>query len=419
MNKDQATLWHKKRLAAEKRFRAYGVLALSTAVGILIAVLLTLTVNGYSGFAQTQLRLPVTFDAQTIGLEEGTELASLPVSGFNRVAQQSLKQLFPDVTDAERQRELSSLVSGYNGAALKNALVEHPEWLGQTVELWVVANSDADLFRKGKIEEGDTRLSEDQVRWLQQLDGEGRMALVFNRSFFTQGDSRAPEQAGFLGAIIGSCLTMLICLLTVFPIGVMTAVYLQEFARPGRFVDFIEVNINNLAAVPSIVFGLLGLAIYLNVMGMPRSAPLVGGLTLALMILPVIIIATRSSLDAIPGSIRDAARALGASPVQVVWHHVLPLSMPGIMTGTILGMARAIGETAPLIMIGMVAFVADIPGGFHSSATVMPVQVYIWASSPELGFIEKTAAGILVLLVLLLLMNALAIYLRKRFEVRW
>ncbi|NBX03655.1 MAG: phosphate ABC transporter permease PstA, partial [Alphaproteobacteria bacterium] len=204
-----------------------------------------------------------------------------------------------------------------------------------------------------------------------------------------------------------------------FPLGVMTAVYLEEFAKKGRWVDIIEVNINNLAAVPSIVFGLLGLAVYINVLGLPRSASLVGGLTLALMILPVIIIATRAALKSIPASIRDAARGLGASPIQVVWHHVLPLAMPGIMTGTILGMARAIGETAPLIMIGMVAFVADLPTGFTSPATVMPVQIYLWASSPEGGFAEKTAAGILALLVLLLAMNAAAIYLRKKFEIRW
>ncbi len=257
------------------------------------------------------------------------------------------------------------------------------------------------------------------MAWLKTLQEKGLLRTAFNRTFFMQGDSRSPEQAGFLGAMIGSALTLIVCLLVAFPLGVMTAVYLEEFARKSVFVDLIEVNINNLAAVPSIVFGLLGLAVYINVMGLPRSAPLVGGMTLALMILPVIIIATRAGLSSVPDSIRDAARALGASPLQVVWHHALPLAMPGIMTGTILGMARAIGETAPLLMIGMVAFVADLPTGFTSSATVMPVQIYLWASSPDAGFVEKTAAGILVLLVLLLAMNALAIYLRKKFEVRW
>lgn len=289
--------------------------------------------------------------------------------------------------------------------------------------MWVSASSNADLYLKGviseKVPESERNLTDQQIGWLKTLEQKKLARTIFNSTFFTQGDSRAPEQAGFLGAMIGSGLTLIICLLVVFPLGVMTAVYLEEFARKSKWVDIIEININNLAAVPSIVFGLLGLAVYINVMHLPRSAALVGGMTLALMVLPVIIIATRVALKSIPDSIRDAARALGASPIQVVWHHVLPLAMPGIMTGTILSMARAIGETAPLLMIGMVAFIVDLPMGFTSPATVMPVQIYLWASSPEIGFTQKTAAGILVLLVLLLLMNALAIILRKRFEVRW
>jgi len=418
MNKPRRNSWHKKRLRAEKRFRFYGIIALAFAILMLVGVVGTLTRHGYTGFLQTQIRLPVTFDAQLLGLDAGQDAATLPVSGFGRLAQQAIKPLFPEIVDPMQQRQLTALISGNNGVQIKNHLLVHPEILGQTAELWLVAGSNADLWMKGDAE-ADTRLSPEQVVWFEKLKNNGRVSLRFNRAFFTQGDSRAPEQAGFLGAIIGSCLTLVICLLTVFPIGVMTAVYLEEFAKKNRFVDFIEVNINNLAAVPSIVFGLLGLAVYINVMNMPRSAPLVGGLTLALMILPVIIIATRTALAAIPNTIRDAARALGASPLQVVWHHTLPLSMPGIMTGTILGMARAIGETAPLLMIGMVAFVADIPSGFTSAATAMPVQIYIWASSAEAGFVEKTAAGILVLLLLLMAMNALAIYLRKKFEVRW
>jgi phosphate transport system permease protein len=411
--------WHQKRLRAEKRFRFYGILALAFAVIVLIGVVATLTHRGYTGFVQTQITLPVTFDASIIGLESGQEIKTLPISGFNRLAQQSIKILFPEVTDAAAQRQLLNLISSNNGLALKNYLLAHSDALGKTVELPLVASSNADLYYKGKTTESDRRLNEEQVAWITKLAHDGRMRTAFNTVFFTQGDSRSPEQAGFLGAIVGSLLTLTVCLLLVFPLGVMTAVYLEEFARKNIFVDFIEVNINNLAAVPSIVFGLLGLAVYINVLGMPRSAPLVGGLTLALMILPVLIISTRTALAAIPGSIRDAARALGASPVQVVWHHVLPLAMPGIMTGTILGMARAIGETAPLLMIGMVAFVADVPSGFTSAATAMPVQIYLWASSAEAGFVEKTAAGILTLLVLLMALNALAIILRKKFEVRW
>jgi phosphate transport system permease protein len=411
--------WHQKRLRAEKRFRFYGILALTFAVIVLVGVVGTLTHRGYTGFIQTQIVLPIIFDATIIGLDAGQDVKTLPVSGFNRLAQQSIKNLFPEVTDVGQQRKLTALISGNNGLALKNYLLTHPEILAQSTELPVVASSNVDLFIKGKTSESDRRLSDEQVVWLATLSHQDRIKTSFNTTFFTQGDSRSPEQAGFLGAIVGSLLTLVVCLLWVFPIGVMTAVYLEEFARKSRFVDFIEVNINNLAAVPSIVFGLLGLAVYINFMGMPRSAPLVGGLTLALMVLPVIIISTRTALAAIPGSIRDAARALGASPVQVVWHHVLPLSMPGIMTGTILGLARAIGETAPLLMIGMVAFVADVPSGFTSAATAMPVQIYLWASSAEAGFVEKTAAGILLLLVLLMALNALAIILRKKFEVRW
>ncbi len=406
--------WHKKRQRAEKRFRLYGISALSLAVIVLVLVIFSLTARGYSGFLQTQIRLPVVFDAAIIG-------ADAPISAFNRLTLPALKTIFPKIADEGELRQLTALF-GNNGVHLKRAFDDHPEWLGKTVELWLPTSSATDLYRKSSLPlraKTEIRLSDRQIEWFKTLQEKNLVRLAFNTSFFTGSDSRAPEQAGFLGSIVGSVLTLIVCLLVSFPLGVMTAVYLEEFARKSRFVDFVEVNINNLAAVPSIVFGLLGLAVYINVMGLPRSAPVVGGLTLALMILPVIIIATRTSLSAIPGSIRDAARALGASPLQVVWHHTLPLSMPGIMTGTILGLARAIGETAPLLMIGMVAFVADVPGAFTSPATVMPVQIYLWASSPEAGFAEKTAAGILVLLVLLLLLNALAIYLRKRFEVRW
>jgi phosphate transport system permease protein len=421
MSKTVNSALHARRMKAEKRFRRYGQCALGLAVVILVILIGSLFMRGYQGVLQTQIRLPVTFDAEILALAEGGTPADASPSAYQRLVQNAIKAVFPEA--AEQQRELLALVSNSNGLHVKQALVDEPALLGQTKDIWVMLASNADLYFKGHISESvpesDRALTDQQIGWLKALDGKGAVRTALNRNFFTRGDSRSPEQAGFLGAILGSLFTMSVCLLIVFPLGVMTAVYLEEFARRSRWVDIIEVNINNLAAVPSIVFGLLGLAVYINVMGLPRSAPLVGGMTLAMMILPVIIITTRVSLAAIPGTIRDAARALGASPVQVVWHHVLPLSMPGIMTGTILGMARAIGETAPLLMIGMVAFVADLPSGFTSSATVMPVQVYLWASSPEAGFAEKTAAGILMLLVLLLAMNALAIILRKRFEVRW
>lgn len=255
--------------------------------------------------------------------------------------------------------------------------------------------------------------------WLRELEKDGAIHRNFADVLFSKGDSRAPEQAGIWGAVVGSFLTLTITLLMSFPIGVLAATYLEEFAPQNKLTDLIEVNINNLAAVPSIVFGLLGLAMFLNFFGLPRSAPLVGGMVLALMTLPTIIIATRAALKAVPPSIREAALGIGASKVQVITHHVLPLAMPGILTGTIIGMAQALGETAPLLMIGMVAFIVDVPGGFTDPATVLPVQIYIWADSPERAFVAKTSAAIMVLLTFLIIMNALAVLLRRRFERRW
>lgn len=414
---------HAKRLRAERRFRWYGRGALGLAVLILMLLLGSLVSTGYQGFLQTQLRLAITFDPQLLGISDPAGVQDVRVSSYQRLAMSALENTFPEVTEQAQRRRLFDLISINSGLAIRTVLRGDHSLLGKTVNIWVPASSVTDMFMKGKIKastpELERKISDRQMAWLEQLRSRSAVRLAFNRSFFTHGNSRQPEWAGFLGAIIGSGFTLLICLSVVFPLGVMTAVYLEEFARKSRWVDVIEVNINNLAAVPSIVFGLLGLAVYINLMHLPRSSSLVGGMTLAMMILPVIIIATRSSLKSIPRSIRDAARALGASPVQVVWHHVLPLAMPGVMTGTILGMARAIGETAPLLMIGMVAFVADLPSGITSPAAVMPVQIYLWAGSPEQGFAEKTSAGILVLLVLLLAMNALAIYLRRRFEIRW
>ena len=279
------------------------------------------------------------------------------------------------------------------------------------------------MLRKGRIDrervEAERRLKDQDLAWIDALSAEDTVRSTFNAGFFSGGDSREPELAGILGAVVGSVLTLAVTLALAFPLGVLTAVYLEAFAPKNRWTDLIEVNINNLAAVPSIVFGLLGLAVFLNVFHMPRSAPIVGGLTLALMTLPTIIITARVAIGAVPPSIHDGALAVGASPMQAVFHHVLPLAMPGILTGSIIGMARALGETAPLLMIGMVAFIADVPGGFNDPASVLPVQVYLWADSPERAFAEKTSAAILVLLVFLVAMNGLAIYLRKRFERRW
>ncbi|PZF76703.1 phosphate ABC transporter permease PtsA [Aestuariivirga litoralis] len=269
------------------------------------------------------------------------------------------------------------------------------------------------------VPESNRRISDAQVLWLDQLKSEGRIETSFAWRLFEAGDSREPELAGIRGALIGSLLTVLVAISLALPLGIAAAIYLEEFAPKNRWTDLIEVNINNLAAVPSIIFGLLGLAVFLNFFGMPRSAPLVGGLVLALLVLPTIIIASRAALKAVPPSITEAALGVGASKQQAVFQHVLPLALPGIMTGTILGLARAFGETAPLLMIGMVAFIADIPSGFTSAATVLPVQVFLWSDLPEMAFQSRTAAAIIVLLVVLFALNAVAIYLRKRFERRW
>ncbi len=269
------------------------------------------------------------------------------------------------------------------------------------------------------VPESDRRISDLQAIWLGKLQREGRVETNFSWRFFTAGDSREPELAGIRGALIGSLLTVAVALILALPLGVAAAIYLEQFAPKNKLTDLIEVNINNLAAVPSIIFGLLGLAVFLNFFGLPRSAPVVGGLVLALLVLPTIIIASRAALKAVPPSITEAALGVGASKQQAVFQHVLPLALPGIMTGTILGLARAFGETAPLLMIGMVAFIADVPSGFTSAATVLPVQVFLWSDLPELAFKSKTAAAIMVLLVVLFILNAAAIYLRKRFERRW
>jgi phosphate transport system permease protein len=279
------------------------------------------------------------------------------------------------------------------------------------------------MLIKGNIDvnlpEQSRRISDLQISFIKTLQNQDLIKNKFNKTLFLSGDSRESEQAGILGALVGSALMLTITFLIAFPLGVSAAIYLEEFAPKNRFIDFIEVNINNLAAVPSIIYGLLGLAVFINFAGMPRSAPLVGGLVLALMTFPVIIIAARASLQSVPPSIRDAALGVGASKMQSIFDHILPLALPGILTGSIIGMARALGESAPLIMIGMVAFVVDIPSSPLDSSAALPVQVYLWADSPERGFVEKTSAAIMVLLMFLLLMNSLAIWLRNKYEIKW
>jgi phosphate transport system permease protein len=331
--------------------------------------------------------------------------------------------MFPEAQGRNAKRQLYRIASSGAAFQLRRMVLADPNVIGQTQSIWVPADDDVDMLVKGHIRrdvpEAESRLKDNQLAWLDQLMAQGKLEKRFNKTFFTSGDSREPELAGIWGAVMGSFFTLVVTLALSFPIGVASAVYLEEFAPKNRWTDLIEININNLAAVPSIVFGLLGLAVFLNFFGLPRSAPIVGGLVLTLMTLPTIIIASRSALQSVPPSIREAALGVGASKMQMVAHHVIPLALPGMLTGTIIGMARALGETAPLLMIGMVAFIVDIPGSFTDPSTALPVQVYLWADSPERAFVERTSAAIIVLLGFLITMNAAAVFLRKRFERRW
>ncbi|TFG94735.1 MAG: phosphate ABC transporter permease PstA [Myxococcales bacterium] len=417
----------RRRHAAERRFRWLGLAAVGVAMLALATLLGNIIGNGSSAFVRTQIALDVHFDPAQIG-----PLGDFPVServvragdvDWAVLVRDALSREFPDVAGRRDLRALQGLVSSGARSLLRARVLEDPGVIGQTLRLWVPAASKVDALEKGQIprdpEAPGARLSAQELGWIASLEQSGRLERAFNWAFLYSGDSREAELAGVGGAIVGSLLTLLVTLGVAFPLGVAAAVYLEEFAQRNRWTDLIEVNINNLAAVPSIVFGLLGLALFLNTMHLPRSAPLVGGLTLALMTLPTIIIAGRSAIQAVPPSIREAARGLGASPLQVVAHHVLPLALPGILTGTIIGMARALGETAPLLMIGMVAFVVDVPEGFSDASTALPVQIYLWADTPERGFVEKVSGAIMVLLGFLILMNGTAIWLRQKFERRW
>ncbi len=577
----------RKRYGKERRFRLYGIAAVSSAIAMLGVLMFTIIGSGFSAFFQHEIALNVDIDADRLGIGSARDGDTLGKAPYLRVVREALKTDFPGVKDRQERRTLYGLVSSGADFSVRDTVLQDPSVVGTTQTVWVKASDDIDTFMKGqmtaieswaptgtatptgtsgevrvsvttdafagiiadvkgwlksladerqgeveelraiieqqkeyltrlranggasqladrtaqsiavgenalkkliveadglraratspggseslnpqlpsylvsingglvKIEqvsgseisgktllpldskadtssgdwqivsyvtsESDRRVKDQEIAGISALEREGRMENRFNWSFFQTGDNREPEQAGILGALVGSLFTLIITLLISFPIGVLAAIYLEEFAPKNRWTDIIEVNINNLAAVPSIVFGLLGLAVFLNVFGLPRSAPVVGGMVLALMTLPTIIIAARAALKSVPPSIRQAALGMGASRLQTVTHHVLPLAMPGILTGTIIGTAQALGEAAPLLMIGMVAFIVDVPGGFTDPATVMPVQIYLWADSPERAFVAKTSAAIMVLLAFLILMNALAVLLRKRFKRRW
>ena len=406
-----------RRRRSEFLFRGMGMLATGIGVLSLAVVFVSLVVEGSSAFRQTYIQLAFELAPERLAPDGNLELA---FADFEGVVRDAMRKRFPDADDRNARRELNRIVSIGAAFQLQDLLEANPGLLGTVQTLWVPASSNVDMLIKGNIDpdidEALRPLTDRQIGWVRSLEEKGELRRSFNSALFTNGDSREPELAGIKGAVMGSIYMLVITLLLSFPIGVAAAIYLEEFAPRNRWSDFVEVNINNLAAVPSIVFGLLGLAVFINWMALPRSAPLVGGLVLTLMTLPVIIIASRAAVKAVPPSIRDAALGMGASKMQVVFHHVLPLALPGILTGTIIGMSRALGETAPLLMIGMVAFIVDIPGGFTDPATVLPVQIYLWADSPERAFAERTSAAIIVLLGFLLLMNLAAVLLRKRME---
>ncbi len=409
-----------RRRRKELIFKGAGIVATAVGVTFLLLFFASLLAKGTSAFAQTFVQLEVEF-AEADLIVDGE--IDLQFADFDGIARAALRKQFPDVSGRNDRRELYRLLSIGAGYQLRDLVVAQPDVIGTTQTIWVPAAANVDMLIKGNIDpqtdEALRPISDQQIEWITALTEAGHLEKQFNRALFTNGDSREPELAGIKGAVMGSFYMLVVTVILSFPIGVAAAIYLEEFAPRNRWSDLIEVNINNLAAVPSIVFGLLGLAVFINYAALPRSAPLVGGLVLTLMTLPVIIIASRAAIKSVPPSIREAALGLGASRTQVVFHHVMPLALPGMLTGTIIGMSRALGESAPLLMIGMVAFIVDVPGGFTDPATALPIQIYLWADSPERAFAERTSAAIIVLLGFLLLMNLTAVILRKKMERKW
>ena len=399
----------KKRYAAERRFKAFGLGAILFSVAVLLFLLGTMTLNGIGGFQRVELEVPIDFTQAGIAADPATmdqpgAIQTLEAQGLRDVVQYFAQENLGE--------EAASQLGGQAWRDVADEIIGNPSVLQTQASFWLPASAS---LASGYQGEG----SPEMRALAAQLSERGQIAKRFDAGFLTRSDATNPQQVGIWGALKGSILTMLITLALAFPIGVLAALYLEEYAPKNRWTDVIELSINNLAAVPSIIFGLLGLAVFLTLFPNLRSAPIIGGMTLALMTMPVIVIAGRNAIKAVPPSIRDGALAVGASPVQVVFHHVLPLALPGILTGTIIGMARALGETALLLMIGMRAFVATPPDGFTSPATVLPMQIFLWSDEIDRGFVERTSAAIIVLLLFLLVMNGLAIYLRNKFEKTW
>ncbi|MGX5172754.1 phosphate ABC transporter permease PstA [Aliikangiella sp. IMCC44653] len=407
----------KKRRRKEKIFRGFGLLSVCFGFMLVLTLISDIVIKALPAFHQHWVKLDIDYQPSWLGVDS-LSIDALASANFRKALRRSMAQSMPEVQGRKEKRNLYQLISNNAEFTVRDALLKQPEFLGKKRSVWVMLDDDVDSYLKTNagFEAKGIRLTDSQVDIVERWSQQNRIEKRWNIEFLTNSDSREPELAGVRGALAGTMWTMLVTLLLSFPLGVAAAIYLEEFAPSNKITDFIEVNINNLAAVPSIVFGLLGLAVIINVFGLPRSTPLVGGIVLTLMTLPTIIIASRASIKAVPPSIREAALGLGASKMQVAFSHVLPIAMPGIITGTIIGMAQALGETAPLLMIGMVAFIVDVPGGIDQAATVMPVQIYLWADSPERAFVAKTSAAILVLLTFLMLINSSAAILRRKFE---
>jgi len=414
----------KQRYAAERRFRMYGVAAILFGLTFLAVLFASIVSTGYTAFVQSSFELNVLLDRAVIDPDGKRDQTALMTADYTLLAKKALASAVgADPANKVQMREIGGLLSRDVDTEIRKAVLADPALIGKTVPIWVLASGRVDSLMKGQLDRNlpaqTRKISDQQLAWIDKLTASGALAKRFNTGLFTNGASSNPETAGIGVAMVGSLFMMVTVLLLAVPLGVAAAVYLQEFARKNFWTDLIEVNINNLAAVPSIVFGLLGLAIFINFAGLPRSASIVGGLVLTLMTLPTIIIATRAAIGAVPPSIHEAALGVGASKMQTITHHVVPLAMPGILTGTIIGLAKALGETAPLLMIGMVAFVVEYPTSPLAPSTALPVQIYMWATSAERGFVERTAGATIILLAVLICMNLVAVILRRKYERRW
>ena len=411
-----------RRRKKDARLKTYGRIAIGLAVSFLIFLFVSIFSKGIPGFFQYYVTLDVYLDRDRLDPKGDLSPESLYNGDARSIVLESLYKVI-NPKGRKEKKAAKKIISSNADVRISKMVLDNSKILGKTISITFAVDDDIDSFLRGYIKRetpsSERRINDTVIKFVDKLSAENRISYKFSDYILTGSASRSPEIAGIKGAFIGSMLTLAVCFIIAFPLGVATAVYLEEFAPKNRITEIIEVNINNLAAVPSVVFGILGLAIFIGVFGMPRSIPLLGGMVLALMTLPTIIISSRAAIRSVPPSIKDAAYGIGASKLQTIFHHVLPLAMPGMLTGTIIGMAQALGETAPLLMIGMVAFIVDIPGGVTDPGTVLPVQIFMWADFAERMFIQKTSSAIIVLLVFLIFMNAAAVILRKKLERRW